>query len=523
MAYADNSLRRRLSDFFGTRVFFWGALLTGAYLASRLYAAAHFPIFIDEAIHVDWARATAESYPAPDPGFDGKWLSIKLFAVATSLDVPFDELVAARLSVVALGLCTALAIYLLGRDLFSSRVGALGVALYLVLPFSLIYNSLAMTDGIQLAFGSWATLLAARLARTQHRVYALTLPLALAAAVLAKLSGLVLAGLPVAAVLLLAPRGRRAAAALRALPALLTPLGLLAFFYSRGMLNIFKIKAAGKPTPLGEQVWANLFTAGEWMWGLLTPPVALLALAAALWLLAFERSRAGLFVLSALGLAVLPYVVISQVWYPRYLLAAVVPVSLAVGRLLDAVAARAGRRWGGRRALEAVVLTHLLACVLSWPALRSGAVLFALPEAGIPAVERFQFVNGWPSGYGVLELAAFLREQSEATPGGVVVARTNWIDHPLQSLNIYLTPSPSLFLYTVGDESEFSVWYLTWLNARRRTLLVLITERGAPKRVREPAAQLLKCGRPVWSYTRPGGVTGFVVLELNCGDLFATK
>ena len=154
MAYADNSLRRRLRDFFRTRVFFWGALLTFAYLASRLCAAALFPIFIDEAMHVDWARATAESYPAPDPSFDGKWLSIKLFALATSVDAPFDELVAARLLVLALGLCTALAIYLLGRDLFSSRAGALGVALYVVTPFSLIYNSLAMTDGIQLAFGS---------------------------------------------------------------------------------------------------------------------------------------------------------------------------------------------------------------------------------------------------------------------------------------------------------------------------------------------------------------------------------
>ncbi|MET0645945.1 MAG: glycosyltransferase family 39 protein [Pyrinomonadaceae bacterium] len=498
-------------------------MLTVAYLAGRLYATAHIPIFIDEAIHVDWARATAESYPAPDPGFDGKWLSIKLFALATAVDAPFDELVAARLLVVALGLCTALAIYLLGRDLFSSRAGALGVALYVVSPFSLIYNSLAMTDGIQLAFGSWATLLAARLARTQHRGYALMLPLALAAAVLAKFSGLVLTGLPVAAVLLLAPRGRRGAAALRALPALLTPLALLALFYSRGMLNIFKIKAAGNPIPLGEQVWANLFTASEWMWGLLTPPVALLALAAALWLLAFERSRAGLFVLAVLGLAVLPYVVISQVWYPRYLLAAVVPVSLAVGRLLDGVAALAGRRWSGRRATEAVVLSLLLAGVLSWPALRSGAVLFALPAAGIPAAERFQFVEGWPSGYGVRELAAFIREQSAATPGGIVVARTNWADHPLQSLNIYLTPSPSLSLYTIGDESESSVWYLAWLNTKRRTLLVLGTDGGVPQRVKAAAAPLLGCGRPVWSYTRPGGVTGFVVLELNCGDLSTVK
>lgn len=518
MSHSDNSLRRRLGALFRTRAFFWGALLTAVYLFSRVYAAAHFPVFIDEAIHVDWARATAESYKAPDAGFDGKWLSIKLFALVTSVNVPVYELTAARLSVVGLGLFTALAIYLLGRELFSTRAGALAVALYVVSPFSLIYSSLAMTDGVQLAFASWATYLSARLARTQRWVYALLLPLALAAAVLAKFSGLVLLGLPVAAVVLLAPRGRRVSASLRAVPAVLTPLGLFALFYRLDLLGILKIKAAGKPAPLGQQVWTNLLTACEWLSGLLTPSVFALAVLAALWLLARERSRAGLFVLAVLGLAVIPFVVISQVWYPRYLLGAVVPVSLMVGRLLDSAAALIEGRWGDRRALVAAALSVLLVGVLSWPVLRSGDVLFALPEADIPAAERFQFVDGWPSGYGVLDLVAFLRQQGEATPGGVIVARTNWADHPVQSLNIYLIPSPSLTLHTFVDDNETSVAYLTWLSTKRRTLLVLGTERGVAHHIKPQALPLLKCGKPIWSYTRPGGMTGFVVLELHCGD-----
>ncbi|HEX7313075.1 MAG TPA: glycosyltransferase family 39 protein [Pyrinomonadaceae bacterium] len=523
MSHADNSLRRRLGSVVRTRAFFWGALLTAAYLISRFDTVVNFPVFIDEAIHVDWARATAESYGVPDAGFDGKWLSIKLFALVTSLKVPLYKLTAARLSVVVLGLFTALAIYLIGRDLFSRRAGALGVALYVVTPFSLIYSSLAMTDGVQLAFGTWATFLSVRLARTQRWGYALLLPLALAAAILAKFSGLVLLGLPVAAVVLLAPRGRRVSAALRALPAVLTPLGLFALFYKLDLLGILKTKAAGTPRPLSEQVWANLATACEWLSGLLTPSVFVLALVAALWLLARERSRAGLFVLALLGIAVVPFVVISQVWYPRYLLGAVVPVSLMVGRLLDGVAALIERRWGNRRVLVAAAITVLVVVALAWPVQRSGAVMFTLPEADIPAAERFQFVDGWPSGYGVLGLVDFLRQQSEATPGGILVARTNWADHPLQSLNIYLTPSPSLTLHTLGDDNETSVAYLTSLNTKHRTLLVLSTDRGAVRHIKMPALPLLKCGKPVWSYTRPDGRTGFVVLELHCGDLSAPK
>jgi hypothetical protein len=522
MADADPYRRRKRAGVFTTDHVLWGGI-AAAYLISRLYAATHVPIFIDEAIHVDWARAMAESYPSPDPGFDGKWLSVKLFALAVWPNVPFDELVAARLLVVALGLTTALACYLIGRELFSRRAGALAATVYVVLPFSVIYTSLAMTDGIQLAFASWAVFLSVRLARTRRWVYAAALPPALAAAVLAKFSGLVLAGLPAAAVLLLAPKGGRAGAALRAVPALLTPLGLFALFYSYDMLQIVRLKTAANPAPLGAQLWANLATAGGWLWVLLTPGVALAAAVALVWLPARDRSREGLFVLALLGLAVLPFALVSQTWYPRYILGAVIPVSLAVGRLLDEAATPARRSLSGRRVLAAMALPVLAAGVLGWPVLRSGAVLFALPGAELPEAERSQLVTGWPSGYGVRELAAFLREQADATPGGVTVARTYWADHPLQSLNIYLTQSPSLSLYTVADEDEPSVKYLTWLNTKRRTLLVLSTEGGIPQRLREAGAPLLKCGRPIWSYTRPGGTAGFVVLELNCGETPAAR
>jgi hypothetical protein len=289
------------------------------------------------------------------------------------------------------------------------------------------------------------------------------------------------------------------------------------------MLQTLQANATVARASLREQILVNLVAAGEWMWGLLTPSVAVLALVAVVWLLAFERNRAGLFVSAVLVITVLPYVVLSHVWFPRYLLAAVIPVSLAVGRLLDGAASLAERRWRGRRALAGAALPLIAAGALGWPILRSGSVLFALPEAHIPAAERFQFVEGWPSGYGVRELAAFLREQGEATPGGVLVVRTNWADHPLQSLNIYLSGASSLSLYTVGDESESSVKYLTWLNTKRRTLLVLGTEGGAPQRLRPAGSPLLGCGSPIWSYTRPGGMTGFMVYELDCGDLPAAR
>ncbi|MET0649132.1 MAG: hypothetical protein ABW208_21180 [Pyrinomonadaceae bacterium] len=41
--------------------------------------------------------------------------------------------------------------------------------------------------------------------------------------------------------------------------------------------------------------------------------------------------------------------------------------------------------------------------------------------------------------------------------------------------------------------------------------------------MREAAALLPGCGRPVWSYMRPFGTEGFVVLELSRGDTPAAR
>jgi 4-amino-4-deoxy-L-arabinose transferase-like glycosyltransferase len=162
--------------------------------------------------------------PAP-AGFDGKWLSIRLFSLATALPLPVDDLISSRLATASIGITTGLALFLLARDLFSPGAGLLSVALFVVLPFTLIYSSTALTDGIQLAFSSWASFLAVRLARSRHWSYSITLPLILAAAILAKFSAILLVPLPVLAIVLLTPRKQWAGAFLRAVPALLMPLG----------------------------------------------------------------------------------------------------------------------------------------------------------------------------------------------------------------------------------------------------------------------------------------------------------
>lgn len=302
------------------------------------------------------------------------------------------------------------------------------------------------------------------------------------------------------------------------MPALLTPLGLAALFYQYGALRIVQEKMITDPVALCNQVLANLAMAGSWLWGLLTPSIAMLAVVSVAWLLVRERRRNGLFVVALLGITILPYVVIAQTWYPRYLLAAVIPVVLAVSGFLARAAAAVQQRWRGPHLLVATILPLGMLVVLGWPILRSGTVLLALPQADIPAAEHVQFVTGWTAGYGVRELAAFLQVQGTTTPGGVNVARLDQWEHPLLSLNIYLTPSSVLSLYTINHNDPESALLIARLSAIRRTLLVLSTEHGVPRRMTEAVAPLLTCSTVIWSYTRPHGATGLVVYELTCGQ-----
>lgn len=485
------------------------------YFASRLVALNSIPIFIDEAIHIDWARPSALTLMPPDPSFDGKWLSIKLFGLVMRLP-GLNSVLATRLLVAILGLAAALAIYLIGRELYSRIAGAIGALIYVVLPFTVIYNSLALCDGVQLAFGAWAIFAAVRVVRSDRWGWAaIALPLLLVATILSKFSAVVLLMLPVMTVLLLLPPAKWPRGLMRIAPALVTATGLVAWLYARGLLEVFKTKAASDRLAVITLPWQNLIIAGEWFWGLLTPIIMILAIVSFAWELACRRNRETWFLAGLWCLNVVPYLLVAETWYPRYLLLAVIPIVLAIGAAISRVVALwdLGKRSPDRRV--GVVLAILVLSILIWPAVRSGYVLFDLPDATLPRIEQYQLVRGTPAGYGTAELVEFLRAQAQATQGGITVARTSFLDHPMQTLNIYL-PSESLSLFNLGKPGDERT--LALMSLQRRVLLVLATDNGAPERFRSPSLALMKCGQPIWSYTKPKGTTGFVVYDLRCDE-----
>ncbi len=73
------------------------------------------------------------------------------------------------------------------------------------------------------------------------------------------------------------------------------------------------------------------------------------------------------------------------------------------------------------RPMATMLAAVALAAVL-WPALRFDLWLWTDPaRAPFPALDRFQYVTGWPSGYGARDTIAFLRDERARHPGLLLV------------------------------------------------------------------------------------------------------
>jgi tetratricopeptide (TPR) repeat protein len=381
-----------------------GALgaVVALYLFSRIWKLMLLPVFLDEAIHLEWAFRTAATGRLVGITDGGRYLPIWIYAAVAGGAA--DPLRAARLCSVASGLASVLGLAWLGRLLHSPRAGVLAAFLYVAAPFTLVYDRMALVDALLAALVVYALVFVVLWSRTTERRWAVALGLTVGAAGLTKLSGLLL--LPLPALVLWsrsAGRGRLATqlawiytiALVLLVPLLLDVAGTGRFFEE----NLWVLQSG----PGGSSFMPrNGRLAVEWLVAYFTPVGAAVVGLALVWAV-LARSRADLLLVSvAAGWCLFFVLAGGRYWFPRYVLPAVPPLLLLVAR----AAARAGR---GAPWAVAALLTA------TW--LRFDAALIADPaRAPLPPVERSQYVYDWPSGYGVAEAAGVLREAAVRHP-----------------------------------------------------------------------------------------------------------
>src|SRR3989344_3185139 len=163
--------------------------LLAAYLITRLYNIMFLPMFTDEAIYTRWSQIAR---------YDANWRFISLtdgkqpsFVWADMIVMRFvnDPLLAGRLVSVLAGIVSLVGIYFLASEIFKNKkIGYIAAFLYIIYPFSLVYDRMALYESLVSAATFWTLFLEVLLVRLRRLDIALILGMVLGAGVLTKSS-----------------------------------------------------------------------------------------------------------------------------------------------------------------------------------------------------------------------------------------------------------------------------------------------------------------------------------------------
>ncbi len=489
------------------------AFLILAYLASRTWNLGALPPFIDELIHIQFAKAARDGDWRAGLHL-WKWLSLQIYGLflhATS-DWPWVRM----LNVLAgLGIC--LATFAIGSVAGGSRLGFWAALTYTVLPFAVFYDRLVLLDSMVALCLALILLCSFRLSHAWSRSGAVALGALLAFAPMLKASGFAFACVPLIVFLLMPGIGP--------IRSRLVRLFIPYVIFIPAALWLRFVMLPPEPAGLSLGGWGRGFrTVGEQtletFWVMLTPPVALAIVLAGLTLLLWpneQRRRIAIYFLLA-GVIVSPSLLLLSKCYPRYYVPALVPLALIFGEGIEAAASRIGALVKANMHTWAAIF--LTAIILIEPAVTSRNLVRDPLSVHLPQPIATQYVTGWGSGYGLAGVVRALRATGESSAGGpVLVLRSPRWDLTLQGLDV--------FREELGEQIELGV-LRPWTPAAvvdqikhrlqdgRRVVLALNMATGYPhdQAVREilPRAFAVE---ELWYRPKPGGTPGLRLIEVR--------
>lgn len=439
-------------------------LLLAAFLASRLPGLLSLPPFIDEGFMLFATQGILKWPPDLETPLSqsGRLLIVVAIAMARLLvGLPglvvqgelaneLDWLMIGRGTVVLAGAITMLGCFQLGSELYSRRVGLLSAFLYLLLPFAYFHDRMVVAEPFLSACGVWTVVLSLRIVRSVHVSPAL-LSATIGLGLLSKTPpALFFMVFPLWSWLWFHGSGAESRASLATIARSYAILGvaLLASVLVLGLERVDRIVIRlitiladyqlSTARSLGDAVAVVLshfqMLPGWLLEYLTTPGVLLLAVSVAS--AALLRERRLCFLLASAGLFVLVFLLAPGWVFPRYLVPGMVlwvpamaaAAILVLERLSDCLALSSrpqGARQLARALLPAVVVTALMLALLG-TSLRFQRLAIVSPQyLPMPDIDRWQYIQGWPAGYGFREALEWVRADSLPSGREVVLAATS--------------------------------------------------------------------------------------------------
>lgn len=457
------------------------ATLAVAYVLTRLINLTLIPIFTDEAIYIRWSQIGAR---------DANWRFISLTdgkqPMFTWVMMIFlrvfkgDPLFVGRLVSVFSGFAGAIGTSLVAYELFKNRRTAVIAAfLYVISPFTLMYDRLALYDCMVAMFAVWYLYLTIRLVRTLRLDSALILAMVIGAAMLNKSSGFFgLYLLPFALILFDWGAPKRVSRLLRfvylsVLVAVISEvyysvLRLSPFFHIIGQKNTVFIYSFREWTthPFTFAV-GNLRGMFDWLMTYMTKPLFAAALLSVVPL--FHRIREKLILIVYWAVPFVALALFGRVLYPRFILFMTIPLYVLAAYSLEILLTKYGRTYLG----------IFVFAVAVFPSLFTSYFVITDPwHALIPDSDKGQMLNDWPSGGGVKQVNEFLEKESRK--GKLTVFTEGTFGLMPYSVEIYLVNNPNIEIRGIWPLPVKPPSDVIEAAERRPTYLILNQSSKAP-------------------------------------------
>jgi 4-amino-4-deoxy-L-arabinose transferase-like glycosyltransferase len=385
------------------------------YFISRLYHIMDLPIFTDEAIYVRWTQIAKN---------DAAWRFISLtdgkqpmFVWIGMILMKFikDPLLASRCVSVLAGFMSTIGLFFLGREIFKNRwIGLISSAIYVIYPFGLVYDRMALYDSLTTAFTVWSLYILILLVRRVRLDIALIAGLVIGGGVLNKTNGFFnIYFLPATLILFDWSKKDRTKRLCKWIFYAIIVVGLVYLYYSILRLSPFFHIISEKDTtfifPFNEWIHhpftfleGNLHGLYDWFISYFTYPVLLLVFASFFITKAFWREK-----LLLLFWFIAPFMaaaLFGKALYPRYIL----PMTIS---LLPLVAFSLYELYIKIKKIWIALLIGLVCFALYFRA--DYFILTDFAHAPIAVPDLGQYINDWPAGGGVKETTAFFKEQAK--------------------------------------------------------------------------------------------------------------
>lgn len=384
-----------------------------AVLISRIINLKGIPIFTDEAIYIRWAQIGLN-----DPAHryisltDGKQ-PLMTWAMYPFLKFFEDPLIAGRLVSVSGAALAVIGIYFLAKTLFDRKAAVFSVILYIISPFSMVYDRLALMDSLLAMFGIWCLYLQVLLIKKLKLDVALILGITAGSALLTKSSAsFFLYLIPFSLIIADWKKKTRIKSLVKWSGLIILSIFIAQVIYNSLRLSpyfyIIELKNYSFIMTFGEFIKEPFKVLQPNLKGMLLmltayltwPLTAVLIFSLILAIIRKDRIIIYLFLWFFVPFAALA--VFANVLYPRFLLFMVMPLYVIAAAFLAGLASFAAKK--------AKFLYLLIPLVLIMPAVNSFLIIVNPLAAGLPDSDRKQLFNDWPSGYGVEEVISFARK-----------------------------------------------------------------------------------------------------------------